>query len=102
MSPTQTAYNEVEEQALYPSKEVSKRVINEQLFKPWVVIRGGNVWLAGLIIAVVIFFSAASPGHINFTNAFINGFSPNSLLHGGFWQLVTSYRILHVGNSCCC
>lgn len=96
MSPTQTDYNEIEEQALYPSKEVSTRVINEQLFKPWVVIRGGNVWLAGMIIALIIFFGAASPGHYEFTKAFINALSIGNLLNRGLWRLLNSYQVLHV------
>lgn len=91
MSPTQTDYNEVEEQAIYPSKEVSKRVINDQLFKPWVVIRGGNVWLAGLVIAFVLYFGAANPEHIRLTNALIE-----SLSKGGFWDLFTSEQVRHV------
>ncbi len=96
MSPTQTDYNEVEEQALYPSKEVSTRVINRQLFSPWVVVRGGNVWLAGLIIALIIFFGAARPGHHEFTEAFINSISIDSLLNGGFWHLIKENRVPHV------
>ncbi|HYX28462.1 MAG TPA: DUF998 domain-containing protein [Pyrinomonadaceae bacterium] len=81
MSPTQTDYDEVEEQVLYPAKEVSTQVINKQLFKPWVVIRGGNVWVAALLIGVIIFFGATNPpSHLHFTNAvWSNLFSFNGL-----------------------
>lgn len=70
MSPTQTDYNEVEEQALYPGKEVSKRIVNNGLFNPWVVISGGNVYLAGSIIAIIIIFGASS--HAEFTNSILD------------------------------
>lgn len=70
MSPTQTDYDEVEEQALYPSKENSQRVVNRSLFNPLVVVRGGNVWLAGAIIAAIVFFGAGYiPSHAQFTNS---------------------------------
>lgn len=68
MSPTQTDYGEIEEQIIYPDKKVSRRVVNSQLFRPWVVIRGGNVWMAGFIIAVIVAFGATSGGHLDFTN----------------------------------
>ena len=68
MSPTQTDYDEVEEQTLYPGKQVSKTVIHGQLFKPWKVIRGGFVWLAGMVIAMTIYFGAKT--HEGFTNSF--------------------------------
>ena len=90
MSPTQTDYDEVEEQVIYPSKETSIQVINKQLFKPWVVIRGGNVWVAGLLIGAIIFFGATNPpGHLHFTEAVWSQFSslnlkdfPKGLLKG--------------------
>jgi len=68
MSPTQTDYGEVEEQTIYPDKKVSRRVVNSQLFRPWVVIRGGNVWMAGFIIALIVVFGATSGSHRDFTN----------------------------------
>lgn len=72
MSPTQTDYGQIMEHAVYPSKKTSTRVINQQLFKPWVVIRGGNVWLAGLIIAAIIYLGASFPAsHYDFTNSVI-------------------------------
>ena len=71
MSPTGTDYDEVDEQALYPSKEVSTRVIHSRLFQPWVVIRGGNIWLVGLIFAMVIYFGASLDRHIDFSNSVV-------------------------------
>ena len=72
MSPTQTDYGEITEQAVYPAKNTSTRIINRQLFKPWVVIRGGNVWLAGLIIAVILYLGASVPAaHYAFTSSVI-------------------------------
>lgn len=72
MSPTETDYDEVDEQALYPGKDVSTRVIHSRLFQPWLVIRGGNIWLAGLIFATVIYFGASLDRHIDFSNSVVS------------------------------
>jgi hypothetical protein len=73
MSPTQTDYEEVKAQAIYPSKEASTRVINKELFKPWVVIRGGNIWLVGLIIGIIVYFGASFPeSHYDFTESLVD------------------------------
>ena len=72
MSPTQTDYGEVEAQALYPSKQASTRVINKELFKPWVVIRGGNIWLVGFLIAIIFYFGLSYPNsHYEFTTSLV-------------------------------
>lgn len=72
MSPTQTDYGEVPAQAIYPSKRTSRRVINKELFKPWVVFRGGNVWLAGFLIAMISYFGANFPEeHYDFTQSLV-------------------------------
>lgn len=72
MSPTQTDYEEVQEHALYPDKPSSTRVVNQQLFKPWVVIRGGNVWMAGLITAMIVYFGASLSTHLDFSNSVLD------------------------------
>lgn len=72
MSPTQTDYEEVQEHALYPDKPSSTRDVNKQLFKPWVVIRGGNVWMAGLIVAIIVYFGAGLSAHLDFSNSVLD------------------------------
>lgn len=72
MSPTQTDYGEVAAQTLYPSKQASTRVVNKELFKPWVVIRGGNIWLLGFLMAIITYFVASFPEpHYDFTNSLV-------------------------------
>jgi hypothetical protein len=53
--------NEIEEQALYPSKEASRRAIAEEIFNPWNIWTGGYIWLLGFIIAAVVAFAATIP-----------------------------------------
>jgi hypothetical protein len=71
MSPTETDYDEVDDQVLYPGKDVSTRVIHSRLFQPWLVIRGGNVWLIGLIFAMIIYFGASLDRHVDFSNSVV-------------------------------
>lgn len=88
MSPTQTDYGEVEAQALYPSKQASTRVVNKELFKPWVVIRGGNIWLLGFLMAIISYFGASFPEpHYNFTKSLVGTLLgiPGEIDGLGFW-----------------
>lgn len=59
--PSTTYNDEICEQVLYPPAEKSCAAVADQLFKFWTVMRGGYVWLAGLIIAFTIYFGAAGP-----------------------------------------
>ena len=59
--PSATYNNEICEQVLYPPATTSCGAVADQLFKFWTVMRGGYVWLAGLIIAFTLFFGAAGP-----------------------------------------
>jgi hypothetical protein len=61
LHPSHTDVNEIEEQALYPSKEASRRAIAEEIFNPWNIWTGGYIWLLGFIIAVVVAFAATIP-----------------------------------------
>ena len=59
--PTATYDDEICEQVLYPSEVKSRAAVADQLFKFWTVMRGGYVWLAGFILAFVLYFGAAVP-----------------------------------------
>ncbi|MEA2205332.1 MAG: hypothetical protein QOE77_2108 [Blastocatellia bacterium] len=73
MSPTHADANEVKAQALYPPKEASTKVIDERLFNPWFVARGGKVWLIGMTIAVIVYFGANYPeSHYQFTSTLLD------------------------------
>jgi hypothetical protein len=61
LHPSHTDVNEIEEQALYPSKEASRRAIAEEIFNPWNIWTGGYIWLLGFIIAAVVAFAATIP-----------------------------------------
>ena len=73
MSPTQTDVGQVPAQAIYPSKDVSRQAIYQRLFNPVTVLLGGNVWLAGFIIAFIIYLELSSPSsHYAFTSALLD------------------------------
>jgi hypothetical protein len=59
--PSTTYNNEICEQVLYPSVAKSCAAVSDQLFKFWTVMSGGYVWLAGFVIAFVLYFGAAVP-----------------------------------------
>jgi len=61
LSPTHVDAGEVQAQALYPPKDVSTKVINQRLFNPWFVARGGKVWLIGMMLAAIVYFGANYP-----------------------------------------
>jgi hypothetical protein len=73
MSPTQTDLSQVLNQAVYPDKDLSRQAIYARLFNPWTVIRGGNVWVAGFLIAFVVYLELSSPfDHYSFTSALLD------------------------------
>ena len=59
--PSTTFDNEICEQVLYPPEAKSRAAVADQLFKFWTVWSGGYVWLAGFIIAFMLYFGAAVP-----------------------------------------
>jgi hypothetical protein len=71
MSPTQVDVGEVIAVKKFPNPKESARVVNEQLFNPLSVISGGNVWAAGLVIALLFYLTAIlSPEHSNYLDHF--------------------------------
>jgi hypothetical protein len=103
MSPTQTDYQQVPAQTLYPEKEASTRRVNQELLKPWTVISGGNVWLAGLVIAMIFIFGASFPeSHFHFTRSIISTFgSARNLVRplgiaGAAWEVIKGLYLLFV------
>jgi hypothetical protein len=59
--PSTTYNDEICEQVLYPPEKASRAAVADQLFKFWTVWSGGYVWLAGFIIAFVLYYGAAVP-----------------------------------------
>lgn len=59
--PTTTYDNEICEQVLYPTEQVSREAIGDRIAKFWNVINGGYIWLVGFFIAFLIFFGATVP-----------------------------------------
>lgn len=59
--PSQTFYDEVREQSLYPSEKVSTDEVSRLIFKFWNIWNGGYVFLAGAVIAFLIYFAFTVP-----------------------------------------
>lgn len=59
--PSTTYDDEICEQVLYPSEDRSRAEVGNTLFKFWNVMTGGYVWLAGFIMAFVIYFGITAP-----------------------------------------
>jgi hypothetical protein len=59
--PSQTYYDEVREQSLYPSEPTSTNEVSRLIFKFWNIWNGGYVFLAGAIIAFLIYFAFTVP-----------------------------------------
>jgi hypothetical protein len=59
--PSSTYDNEICEQVLYPSENVSRDAVSKRIFKFWNVMTGGYVWLAGFILAFIIYFGVTGP-----------------------------------------
>jgi hypothetical protein len=59
--PSSTYDDEVCEQVLYPDEPTSRTAAGNTLFKFWNVMMGGYVWLAGLVIALTIYFCVTVP-----------------------------------------
>jgi hypothetical protein len=61
LHPSHTDINEVEKQALYPSRKDSHRLITQAILNPWNIFRGGYIWLAGAFIAFMSYFAVTIP-----------------------------------------
>src|SRR6185436_18719900 len=59
--PSTTYDDQVQEQVLYPSETDSRHAVADRIFKFWNIWTGGYVWLAGFIIAFIIYFGATVP-----------------------------------------
>lgn len=59
--PSTTYDDQVQEQVLYPSEVISRNAVAARIFNFINIWKGGYVWLAGLIIAFVIYFGATVP-----------------------------------------
>lgn len=72
MYSTDTDLREVRAQSLYPSKTDSRASIFTRLLNPWRIMRGGNVYLIGTIISLVVYFEAAIfPAHREAVNTIL-------------------------------
>ncbi len=59
--PSQTYFDEIREQSLYPSEKTSTDEVSRLIFKFWNIWNGGYVFLAGAIIAFLIYFAFTVP-----------------------------------------
>lgn len=59
--PSQTYFDEVREQSLYPSEKTSTDEVSRLIFKFWNIWNGGYVFLAGACIAFLVYFAFTVP-----------------------------------------
>lgn len=65
--PSETYVDEVREQSLYPSETTSTDVVSRSIFKFWNIWTGGAVYIAGALVAFIIYFAfAVSPSSRQF------------------------------------
>lgn len=74
--PSQTYVDEVREQVLYPSERFSTKEVSRSIFKFWEIATGGSVWLAGAVVAFLIYFAFTVPQS---SREFLNSFLPERL-----------------------
>ena len=96
--PSTTYDNEICEQVLYPPENDSREVVADRLFKFWNVLNGGYVWLAGLIIAFMIYFGVTVPKS---SREFISNFGILNTLQLTKWERL-SPTILQLNNASTC
>ncbi|ADJ28233.1 hypothetical protein [Nitrosococcus watsonii] len=61
LHPSHTDVEEVAENQLYPPRTVSHRLMTRRLLMPWNIFQGGYIWLAGGLMALIIYFAAVIP-----------------------------------------
>ncbi len=81
--PSTTYNDEIQEQVLYPTEDTSREAIARRVFKFKNIRQGGYVWLAGAIIAFIIYFAASVPPS---SRQFINTVLSNDKLGLGLAQ----------------
>ena len=59
--PSQTYFDEIREQSLYPSEKTSTDEVSRLIFKFWNIWNGGYVFLAGAVIAFLVYFALTVP-----------------------------------------
>lgn len=59
--PSQTYFGDLQEQALYPSEDISRKKFAGPLFNFTSVLKGGGVWIIGFFLAFTIYFTATVP-----------------------------------------
>jgi hypothetical protein len=82
LHPSHTNIGEVDESRLYPTRLDSHRLATQRILEPWNIMRGGYVWLAGALVALLAYFAATVPE----SSWSIFGLVPNELrpmgIHG--------------------
>ena len=61
LHPSHTDIGEVDESRLYPTRLDSHRLATQRILEPWNIARGGYVWLAGALVALLGYFAATVP-----------------------------------------
>lgn len=59
LHPTVTNFDELPAETIYPDPEHSHREVTRRLLNPWNIVRGGYVWLAGALVALVLVLGMA-------------------------------------------
>lgn len=82
LHPSHTDIGEVKASRLYPKRLDSHRLATQRMLEPWRIMRGGYVWLAGALVALLGYFAATVPE----SSWSIFGLVPNELrpmrIHG--------------------
>lgn len=58
LSPWQPSLKEIKEQVLYPNQRLSLIEVTKRILNPFNIVTGGNIWLLGLVITVILYFAA--------------------------------------------
>lgn len=58
LSSWQPSLKEIKEQVLYPNQRLSLIEVTRRILNPFNIMSGGNVWLLGLVITVILYFAA--------------------------------------------
>lgn len=61
LHPSHTDVDEVQQQAVYPSRKDSHRLITQSILNPVSIWQGGYIWLAGAFIAFLTYFAVTIP-----------------------------------------
>lgn len=56
--PSTTYVDEIREHAVYPDPDSSRKHVAVEIFNPWRVVKGGGVWFAGGLVALILSFAA--------------------------------------------